>query len=204
MSPLFVQNNSYIIYIVNFSKQSTAPSGYALLYSYQDIQNKAYEIVQDLAESHTLDKMIPIIVLGGAMEWSSVLLPELYRQGLNTERYFLQAKSYHGKESGNCTVEFVTPGLDDAVRGRTALLIEDIVDTGNTMNTLTPLLYQKGAKDIIVISMLSKPSKKNPDIDLSNIEILPAFEIPGEHFVIGFGLDINGKHRHFPGICIPE
>lgn len=188
--------------MTDFSSQQKAPKGYSLLYSRQDIQNRASEIIQDFA--NTLEDVVPVVVLGGAMEWSSVVLPELYRKGLDTERYFIQAKSYHGTESGECVVQLVTPGLGEALRGQTVLLIEDIVDTGNTVAAIASELSDFGARRIVVLSMLNKPSKRNPDIDLSGVEILSAFEIPGDYFVVGFGLDLDGKYRHFPGVCIPE
>jgi hypoxanthine phosphoribosyltransferase len=190
--------------MMDFSSQQKAPEGYSLLYSRQDIQDRASEIIQNFAKKHSLEGVVPVVVLGGAMEWSSLVLPELYKEGLNTERYFLQAKSYEGTQSGNCNVQLITPGLAEALKGKTALLIEDIVDTGNTASTIAVELENYGVKDVVFLSMLDKPSKRDPAIDLTGIDVISAFEIPGDYFVIGFGLDLDGKYRHFPGICMPK
>ncbi len=79
------------------------------------------------------------------------------------------------------------------------LLIEDIIDSGNTMKALTSLLEHRGAKSIKVCSFLDKPSRRTTDYKANYV----GYEIPDE-FVVGYGLDYDEKYRNLPYVGILE
>jgi len=87
--------------------------------------------------------------------------------------------------------------LDRSIKGEDILLVEDIVDTGNTINEIIRLLLNKGANECKVVSLLDKPSRREVEVNADFV----GFVIPNE-FVIGFGLDFNEKYRNLPYVGI--
>jgi hypoxanthine phosphoribosyltransferase len=85
------------------------------------------------------------------------------------------------------------------VRGRSVVLIEDIVDTGRTIHALRDHFAAAGAKRLAVASLLSKPSRRVVDVAIEYL----GFEIPDE-FVLGFGMDLDGRYRDMPDIVVYE
>jgi len=121
------------------------------------------------------------------LPFSRDLKKEVERSGVGVNDFFIRVKSYSGTSSGEISFE----GNEDNLEGKDLLIIEDIIDTGKTVEFLIDyLLDKKGAKSVKVISLLSKPSKIICDV---NIDYL-GMEIPDE-FVIGYGLDFNEKYR---------
>jgi len=93
-------------------------------------------------------------------------------------------------------VELLAPD-ELPVRNRLVLLIEDIVDTGHTAQRLYSHLEDMGAEEIRLITLLSKPSRREVDVKLDWV----GFEIPNE-FVIGFGMDVDGKYRELDHVAV--
>ena len=87
--------------------------------------------------------------------------------------------------------------LKTSVKGMPVLIIEDIVDTGRTIKEVKRLMYNKGASDVKVISLLDKPDRRVVDIEADYV----GFVVPNE-FVIGYGLDYNQKYRNLPYIGV--
>jgi hypoxanthine phosphoribosyltransferase len=91
----------------------------------------------------------------------------------------------------------LTKDLDQGLDGRDLLVVEDIVDTGLTLNYLMNVLRARGPHTLRVASLLSKPSRRLVEIPVDYV----GFTIE-DHFVIGYGLDYNEKHRNLPDIAI--
>ena len=89
--------------------------------------------------------------------------------------------------------------LGKDICGEDVLLIEDIIDSGNTMKALTSLLKHRGANSIKVCSFLDKPSRRTTDFKADYV----GYEIPDE-FVVGYGLDYDEKYRNLPYLGILE
>ncbi len=88
------------------------------------------------------------------------------------------------------------PEPDTAIRPGDVLLVEDIVDTGLTLNYLLSVLQSRDPKSLKVITLLSKPSRRMVDVQVDYI----GFEIP-DKFVVGYGLDFNQNYRNLPFIA---
>ena len=86
-------------------------------------------------------------------------------------------------------------GINEDISGRTIVIVEDIVDTGLTMQRLLDTLGTRGPKDIHIASLLVKPDKLKVDL---NIEYV-AMNIPND-FIVGYGLDYDGFGRNYPDI----
>lgn len=110
----------------------------------------------------------------------------------------IRAASYGNstKSSGNVAI---TGALPEPLRGRTVLLLEDIVDTGRTVDALRRHFLAAGAADFRVVALLTKPSRRVVDVSLDYV----GFEIPDE-FVVGFGMDYAGRFRELPEIVVYE
>lgn len=106
------------------------------------------------------------------------------------------ASSYGSRTLSSGDVDLVTPD-ELPVQDRVVLLIEDIVDSGRTARRLCDHLEALGAREVRVITLLSKQSRREVDVELDWV----GFEIPNE-FVIGFGMDINGKYRDLDHVAV--
>ena len=123
----------------------------------------------------------------------------LVQQGFVGQRmHDVRAKSYEGTVStGEVQIEMLGGfGAMDVV-DREVVLIEDIVDTGRTIEALRAHFLALGARRVRVIALLSKPSRRVVDVQVEHI----GFEIPDE-FVIGFGMDLDERYRELPDIVV--
>jgi hypoxanthine phosphoribosyltransferase len=87
--------------------------------------------------------------------------------------------------------------LDSALEGRHVLIVEDIVDTGLTLQYLQDILAARGPKSVRTACLLSKPSRRKVDVRVEYI----GFTIE-DHFVVGYGLDLDERYRNLPHIAV--
>ena len=153
--------------------------------------------IAKLGETITRDfdgiDLIVICVLKGSLLFTSDLIRHIDN---SLDLDFVAVKSYYGSIISSGTVEIVQD-VKASVEGKTVLLVEDIADTGRTIDFLCKHLNQKGASRISVCALLDKPSKREVEIDLH----YRGFEIE-DRFVIGYGLDFNEKYRNLPYIGV--
>ncbi len=135
-----------------------------------------------------------LVVLKGAMYFAADLTRMLT---VPVELEFVRAKSYQGTQSsGTVTFRRVT---DPDLRGRHVLIIEDIVDTGRTTAALLDQLRSDGAASVALCTLLDKPSRRV-------VPVIPdyiGFTVD-DHFVVGYGLDLDDLHRALPGVHVLE
>jgi hypoxanthine phosphoribosyltransferase len=106
---------------------------------------------------------------------------------------FVKLSSYDGLYSTEKIKEVI--GLSESVVDRNVVVIEDIVDTGNTMEKILLSLGAKGAKNIKTVTLLLKPDALQKDIKIDYV----AMEVPND-FLVGYGLDYNGYGRNLKGL----
>ncbi|MFT4526575.1 MAG: hypoxanthine phosphoribosyltransferase [Granulosicoccus sp.] len=131
-----------------------------------------------------------VVVLNGAFVFASKIFIEMK---MDCQVAFLRVSSYRGTESTGNVVEKM--GLDVDLNGRHVVILEDIVDTGNTMERLRVDLKTGGAASVKICTMLFKPDAFKKDYPVEYIGL----EIP-DRFVVGLGLDYNELGRNIPSI----
>ena len=132
----------------------------------------------------------------GLLKGSVPFMAELIKHvSIDCMLEFMDVSSYSGTESTGDVK--IVKDLDCSIKDLDVIIVEDIVDTGRTLNTVVELLYSKGAKSVKVCSLLDKPDRRIVDITADYV----GFKIPNE-FVIGFGLDYNQKYRNLPYVGV--
>lgn len=157
-------------------------------------ESEIKEAIDHVAEKidNDLDGKKPLFVcvLNGAFMFASDLVRRL---SLECEITFLKVASYEGTQSTGKVKQLI--GLNENVGGRTIVLIEDIVDTGETMYMLTKQLRDLGAADVRIATLVFKPDACRRDLKPDYVGLC----IPND-FIVGYGLDYNGFGRNLTDI----
>ncbi len=163
-----------------------------ILVSEQQIKDRCVELGEKITRDY--ESKEPILV--GLLKGSVPFLAELIKYvDLNIEIDFMDVSSYEGTES---TGEIkVIKDLDRSIKGEDIIIVEDIVDTGRTLETVKKLLLSKGAETVTVVTLLDKPDRRVVELVAEYV----GFVIPNE-FVVGFGLDFDQKYRNLPYIGV--
>ena len=137
------------------------------------------------------------LVMVGLLRGSFVFMADLARAiTVNHSVDFMTASSYGNNMESSRDVH-ILKDLDDAIEGKDVLLVEDIIDTGNTLSKVLQILNLRGPNSIQICTLLDKPTRREEDVAVKWI----GFEIPDE-FVVGVGIDYAQKYRHLPYICL--
>ncbi|MCD6090835.1 MAG: hypoxanthine phosphoribosyltransferase [Bacteroidales bacterium] len=150
--------------------------------------------VQKVADKINIDyegkNPLFLVVLNGAFIFASDLLKKVT---INCEISFVKLSSYSGTESTHIVRELI--GLDEILTDRYVIVVEDIIDTGITMENTIQKLKHLQAADVKIATLLFKPKsfRKNYNIDYIGMEI-------PNGFIVGYGLDYDGLGRNLPDI----
>lgn len=160
---------------------------------YEKIEEEITKVADKLNKDlKNVDTPIFLSVLSGSFMFTADLMKRIDFQ---CDITFIKLASYSGTSSTGEVKEIM--GLNKSIEGKTIVIVEDIVDTGTTIEELFKILKAKGAADIKVCTLFFKPCsyKKNIKIDY------PAMEIPND-FIVGFGLDYDQLGRQYKDIYI--
>ena len=165
-----------------------------VLFSAGEITERCKVLGKQITEDYAARGEVPLLValLKGSIPFLSELMKYI---DLPVEIDFMDVSSYDGTESVGEV--HVIKDLDRAIKDTDILIVEDIVDTGRTLNSISNLLRYKGAKEVRICTLLDKPERRVVEIEADYV----GFDCPNE-FVIGFGLDFNEKYRNLPYIGV--
>ena len=155
------------------------------------LQKKVAEIGSELTTKFKGKKVVAICVLKGSFMFYSDLIRQI-DSDITCE--FFGVSSYHGGMSSSGEVK-VTLDLTQPIEGQHVILIEDIVDTGLTMNYLKTTLMARNPASLTTVALLEKPEALKVPCKLDHV----GFKITNE-FVVGYGLDYQGYYRNLPYI----
>ncbi|MEG1923270.1 MAG: hypoxanthine phosphoribosyltransferase [Clostridia bacterium] len=165
-----------------------------ILIPYEKVQARVKEIAQEITNDYK-DKTMPLMVciLKGAVMFFADLTRAV---DIDVNLEFMAISTYGSSTRSSGEVRLVKD-LDCSVDGRNVIIVEDIIDTGITMDYLIKMLYTRGALSVKVCTLLSKPNRRKIEVPIDYV----GFEIPDE-FVIGYGLDLDERFRNLEDVGI--
>ena len=164
-----------------------------ILVSSEEITKREKELADEISKYYKEKNSVPVIVglLKGSVPFMMGLVMKL---DIDCEIDFMDVSSYSGTNSIEVRV---IKDIEGSVTDRDVLIVEGIVDTGKTLEKVTEMFKNKGAKEIKIVTLLDKPARREKAIEADYI----GFVVPDE-FVIGYGLDYNQKYRNLPYIGV--
>lgn len=165
-----------------------------ILFNAEDIEKRCKELGKEITDDYKKQGEAPLLValLKGSVPFLADIMREI---DLDIQFDCMDVSSYAGTESvGDVKI---IKDLDCSLDGVSVLLVEDIVDTGRTLSKVITLLKNKGAKDVKVVTLLDKPSRRVIDVEADYV----GFTIEDE-FVIGYGLDYDQLYRNLPYVGV--
>jgi hypoxanthine phosphoribosyltransferase len=174
-----------------------------VLISRQQIAQRVAEMGAEITRDYADQSVILVGVLKGA----AIFLSDLARQiAVDATFDFIGVSSYGNRPSPaqelktgwDSTGEVrLTKDMDQSMKGRNVILVEDILDTGLTLTYLKKMLLARQPQSFKIAALLDKPSRRRKPIQADYV----GFSIPDE-FVVGYGLDYAERYRNLPDICI--
>jgi hypoxanthine phosphoribosyltransferase len=159
----------------------------------QAIQKRVRELGAQIAKDYK--GKFPHLI--GILKGASIFHSDLVRAvGINLSFDFIAVGSYGGSAKSSGEVR-ILKDLDESLEGRDVILVEDILDTGLTINYLLKNLEARGPNSLKVAALLNKQARREIEVPVDYI----GFEIPNQ-FVVGYGLDYNQRYRNLPDIRI--
>lgn len=169
-----------------------------ILLTEEQIKTRIRELGETLTAEYAGKNPIVVGVLKGVVIFYADMIREIK---VPCQMDFMRVSSYKGTES---TGKMVFGGkMSENIQGRHVLILEDIFDTGNSLNFLYNHLIEKEPASLKICTLLDKPARRNPEVTLKPDWV--GFEIPNA-FVVGYGLDYNDYYRNLPyiGVLKPE
>jgi len=163
---------------------------FELFLSQEEIEEAISKVAANINKDLDGKNPLFVCVLNGSFMFASELMKRIT---IPTEMTFVKMSSYSGTKSSGTVKEVY--GLEEDIKDRTVVIVEDIVDTGHTMRQMIEQLKNKNPKEIIISTLLLKPDALINDVPLDYV----ALEIPND-FIIGYGLDYDGYGRNYPDI----
>ncbi len=162
-----------------------------ILVSEEEIQKRSKELGEEITRDYAGKTPIVVGLLKGSIPFMAELLKNI---DLDCTIDFIRVSSYEGTQSSTLLIK---TDLDGDVTGKDIIIVEDILDTGKTLDVITKHLLDKGANSVEICTLLDKKEGRKVEIEAKYV----GYTIPLE-FVIGFGLDYNEKYRNLPYVGV--
>ena len=168
-----------------------------ILVTKEQIAQRVAELGAEISRDYASEKILLVGILKGSVLFMADLMRHL---DLDVEIDFMAVSSY-GEGTQTSGEIKIRKDLGVDIANRRVLIVEDIVDTGTTLYCLRQLLQDRGAASVDIATLLSKPTRRQMDVEVKYI----GFTVPDE-FVVGYGLDFAEAYRQLPyiGVLRPE
>jgi len=164
-----------------------------IMISEQEVRQRIIELGQQI--THDYRDSDSDMVLVGLLRGSFMFMADLCRQiEVPHEVDFMTASSYGNSMSSSRDVK-ILKDLDEDIRGKDVLIVEDIIDSGNTLSKVREILALREPKSLAICTLLDKPSRREVSVTVEYV----GFSIP-DKFVVGYGIDYAQRYRHLPYI----
>ena len=164
-----------------------------ILISEENVDKKIEEIGKKISEEYQGKSVHLICVLKGGAFFMCELAKRIT---VPVSMDFMAVSSYGSGTESSGHLKMIKD-LDESIEGKDVLIVEDIIDSGRTLDKLVTLLKTRGPKSIKVCTLLDKPDRRVVDVNVD----YTCFNIPDE-FVVGYGLDYDQKYRNLPFIGV--
>ena len=162
-----------------------------VLITEDEIKARAKEIGEQISADYAGEEVMLVGILKGALPWMADVMKHIT---LDCTIDFMACSSY-GSSTKTTGVVKINKDLDSDIEGKNVIIVEDIVDSGITLNYLETYLENRGPKSVKICSLLDKPSGRRCDIEADYVGF-----VVGDLFIIGYGLDYDQKYRNLPYI----
>jgi len=165
-----------------------------VLVSTEEIEAANQRLGKQLAEEYRGKNPLFVCILRGAAMFMMDLVKQL---DLEMEYDFMDVSSYGGENTMTTGDVRIIKDLDTPLRDRDVVIVEDIIDTGYTLDRLKELFDARHAKSIKIVSFLDKPARRIKHVKVDYVGV----QIPDE-FVVGYGMDYNEHYRNLPYVGV--
>ena len=166
-----------------------------VLISEEAVKDRVKAIAREISEDYKGKTVTLICILSGASIFFADLVREL---DLDVRFEFMSVSSYGAGTVSSGEVK-ILKDVNHPIAGKDVIIVEDIIDSGCTLSYLKRVLEQRAPASIKICTILDKPSRRKVEFKGDYV----GFEIPDE-FVIGYGLDYDGKYRNLKDVCVLE
>ncbi len=166
-----------------------------VLFSARRIRRRVAQLAADITAHHGSRDLLAVAVLKGSFVFTADLARELSTRGVHLAVDFVALSSYgSGTASSGRIRTLLRPAID--VKGRRVLLIDDILDTGRTLDAARRALLARGARQVLTCVLLDKPARRAVPVraDYTGFRV-------DNLFVVGYGLDFDNRYRNLPYIA---
>jgi hypoxanthine phosphoribosyltransferase len=164
-----------------------------VLFSREQIANRVAELGRQIDQDYAGQS----IVLLGVLKGAAIFLADLARNITVNNTFDFVAVSSYGKGQKTSGAVRLIKDVDQPIEGKNVIVVEDILDTGLTLDFLRKLFLQHKPRSLRIAALLDKPSRRLVKIDADYV----GFSIPNQ-FVVGYGMDYAERFRNLPDICL--
>lgn len=164
-----------------------------VLLTEEEILNRVKELAAEISKDYNEKDLLVVGILKGSVLFASDVIKNIT---IPCQIDFMAVSSY-GNSSETSGIVRILKDLDHSIEGKDILIVEDIIDSGVTLDYLLKYLKARKANSIEIITLLTKPARRKVDINVKYC----GFEVPDE-FLVGYGLDFAEKYRNLPYIGI--
>lgn len=164
-----------------------------ILLDEDQLKERVRQLGQQITEDYKGENILVVGILKGAM----IFLTDLVRNIDVPTSFDFMAVSSYGAGTVSSGVVRIMKDLDKSIEGKHVIIVEDIVDTGLTLQYLVENIKSRGPASLKLCTLLDKPERRKVDVPID----YKGFSIPDE-FVVGYGLDYNERYRNLPYIAV--
>lgn len=161
----------------------------------EEINARIKQLGREITERFKNEAVYIVCILKGSVYFATELTKRI---DLPMQIDFMKVSSY-GEATKSSGVINIQQDISGSVEGKNVIIVEDIIDTGNTLHRLIELFKTRNPKTISICTLLDKPNRRQVEVDVNYV----GFPIP-DKFVVGYGLDIDEKYRNLPYIGFVE
>ncbi len=162
----------------------------------EELQTRIKELAAQISQDYKGKEVLMVSILKGAVVFLTDLMREV--ENIDVRIDFMVVSSYGDSTESSGRIK-ISKDLSVDIAGKDVLIVEDILDSGNTLSKVVEILRGRGVNSLKIVSLLDKPARHTHVVPVE----YTGFVIP-DKFVVGYGLDFGEKHRNLPYIGVVE